>query len=342
VEINYLIGRLYLDSGHDLAAVAFLIRAIQSPQRDDYQVLTPLAELHLARALRQAGCYAAAAHSLERFLDLAGREIPSYHYDRDLSFVLDELWAVHLAAAEDFARAGAPAAAVPHYRAALAHDPDDIFILSRLAAAEAAGGFPSAARTRALDLVHTQHGAPPAVALLVWVFQQTGVPPAPALSSEVAAGHPRPGVLLALASLEEQAGHAPVAARLLAEYLDEHPTDQTVLQRLMTWARRDGQPAPAFAALVHAVAHDLDQASSYAPQLTALIGAYPTPAILPALTAVNTPASCEAARQYLLGSVAEKVRQFALAEAHYQAALEDQPGFFRRAAELGFSLAPTK
>src|SRR5206468_2813016 len=113
-------------------AVYYLMRADDSPQRVASSTQTPLSAFYLARALQGAGFHRAAAKEYERYLEISALPVPGYRYDRELSYLIDEQWAAHLAAAENDVLADNYAASVPHYQAAAAAEPKDAFIASRL------------------------------------------------------------------------------------------------------------------------------------------------------------------------------------------------------------------
>ena len=71
---------------------------------------------HLARTLQAAGYHLAGRGSLRSSSRSLTSRCRRSAYDRDLNFLLDQEWAVHLAAAENYYEVGKFEVSLPHYR----------------------------------------------------------------------------------------------------------------------------------------------------------------------------------------------------------------------------------
>src|SRR5207237_332280 len=81
-----------------------------------------------ARSLQAGGYHLEAAHEFERFMTVASLPVAGYRYDRELNYLIDEMWAAHLASAENDVAAGEYKLAIPHYQAAQREQPGVTFI----------------------------------------------------------------------------------------------------------------------------------------------------------------------------------------------------------------------
>jgi predicted Zn-dependent protease len=252
VEVNYLLGRYWLERKDADRAAYFLLLADGSPAAQQTSTQTPLSAFYLARALQAAGFHRAAARAFERFLDLAALPVPGYRYDRELGYLIDEAWAARLGAAENFAAAGDAAAAIPHYLKAAAAQPKDLYIHARLVYALARLRQFDAARATAFALLADTAGADDAVALLAWTYRATGreADLVPDLRRRIRPGADDPAAVTTLAAAEDYLGRPADAFRTLQAYLADHPANLDVLGRLLK--RVDS--ADTFAAALRAAA----------------------------------------------------------------------------------------
>ncbi|MCL2646662.1 MAG: tetratricopeptide repeat protein [Phycisphaerales bacterium] len=205
VEVNYFLGRYWSERKNINRAVSHLLQAADSPERSVSSAQTPLVSFHLARALQQAGYHQAAAAEYEQFLNTIAIPVAGYRYDRELNYLMNEQWAIHLEAAENYVVCGHYQQAIPHYQTALTHDPQDAFMISRLVnalvhAARQSEPRPSGSDRAviqsqgqslphgrgsdrqspppscqlALDLVISTQGSEDSLKLLVWAYKAAG------------------------------------------------------------------------------------------------------------------------------------------------------------------------
>ncbi len=183
VEVNYLLGRYWLERKDAERAVYYLMLAADSPEQQSTSTQMPLSAFYLARALQAGGFHEAAAKEFEHFMDLAAIPVPGYRYDRELSYLIDEEWATHLSAGENYAVVGEYAAALRHYRTAAESQSRDVFIASRLVNALSHTGNLGAARAEALALlaaVRTEASGndadtQDAIRLVAWTYRASGL-----------------------------------------------------------------------------------------------------------------------------------------------------------------------
>jgi tetratricopeptide (TPR) repeat protein len=244
VETNYLLGRYWLERKDYDRAIYYLMRADDSPERQQTSTQTPLSAFYLARALQAGGYHLAAAKEFERFMSVASLPVPGYRYDRELSYLIDEQWASALAAAENFARVGEYAGALPHYEKAATEQPKDAFIASRTINALVHTGRAEAARERALALVAGSGGTDDAIKLLGWTYRVSGregsvvddlrARLASARRTGAGGGSEEDASLaLTLSMTQEYLGKKADAFATLIGYLRDHPKNVDVLGRLL-------------------------------------------------------------------------------------------------------------
>jgi tetratricopeptide (TPR) repeat protein len=236
VEVNYLLGRYWLERKDFDRAVYYLMQADESPEQKGSSTQTPLTAFYLGRALQSDHFHHAAARVFERFIALAGLPVAAYRYDRELSYLIDEQWAAHLAAAENFSLAGEYVEAIPHYQKAAADQPRDAFIGSRLVNALVHAGRYESARNAALALLTATHGNDDSIQLLAWAYRAGGHERdlIPDLSARLqnAGEADEDDATLTLASAQDYLGQPAQAFATLRGYLERHPTNLDVLDRL--------------------------------------------------------------------------------------------------------------
>ena len=259
VEVNYLLGRYWLERKDFDRAVYYLLQADDSPERAISSAETPLVSFYLARAFQSAGFHKAAAAEYNQFLETAALPVPGYRYDRELNYLIEEQWATHLAVAENDVMIGDYARALPHYDEAAREEPNDAFIASRQVNALIHSGKTDQARQSALALVAATKGSDDSLQLLAWVYKighrdsQLVGDLRGYLKSE--AGDD-PSTALTLAATLDYVGQKDAAFATLDDYLQAHPTNLDVLARLL---KRVNSP-DTFARALNATAHVLDAA----------------------------------------------------------------------------------
>ena len=257
VEVNYFLGRYWLERSDTDHAIYYLMQAEDSPEKLATSTQTPLASFYLGIALQAAGYHAAAAKEYEHFLELAALPVPGYRYDPELSYLITMLWASHLAAAENYARLGSFGPAVPHYQFAAAARPEDVFIGSRLVNALVHDNKPLLAKKAALALLASTHASDDAIKLLGWSYGVAGTESSliadlrAYLQAQGASPEKDATAAITLASTQESLGKKAEAFATLQKYLDSRPTDLNVLGRLL---KRVDSPGTFRAALISAAA----------------------------------------------------------------------------------------
>lgn len=357
VDVNYLLGRYWIERKEFPTAIRFFLVASHSPERTNASVITPLTSFYLGRALQAAGYHLAAARQYQNFLIIAAQPIPGYRYDREMNTLLDEPWAVHLAAAENFAAVGRFADALPEYQFALetSVNPADPYINSRLVAAQTVLGQYAPAIRRAAELVKSTQGSDNAVALLTWVYKQSGRESQMLadLQAQIAqsgggaqeADNNSDGFLLALANLQERAGHKDEALKTLDRYLAWHVEDLGVLRRLVTLARDNHDWATAFHGLSATLAAHPEKLSEIRDLLALLVGDKPTKESFLALeTAAGhltaEPKSTQVSSDLLLAIVAQATDEPAKAARYFESCIAGNPNSWpARETYLTFLLA---
>ncbi len=236
VEVNYLLGRYWLERKDFDRAVYYLLQADDSPERAISSAETPLVSFYLARAFQSAGFHKAAAAEYNQFLETAALPVPGYRYDRELNYLIEEQWATHLAVAENDVMIGDYARALPHYDEAAREEPNDAFIASRYVNALIHTGKTADARQSALALVAAAKGSDDSLQLLAWVYKVDHrdsqlVPDLRGyLKSE---SGDDPAAALTLAATLDYVGQKDAAFATLDDYLQTHPTNLDVLARLL-------------------------------------------------------------------------------------------------------------
>jgi tetratricopeptide (TPR) repeat protein len=266
VEVNYLLGRYWLERNDNDRAVYFLMQAEDSPERQITSTHTPLAAFYLGIALQLGGYHLAAAKEYEHFLEVSELPVPGYRYDAELSYLINMQWASHLAAAENYARLGDYHAALGHYRLAAEARPDDAFIGSRLVNALVHDGQGPAARTAALALVTAAKGSEDGVKLLGWTYRATGHEAEligdlrAQLQGTGRGAADEQAAAVTVAGMQEYLGQKLEAVRTLAEYLRGHPTNLEVLGRLLKRVDTGAALAVGMRAAAEAMAADREHA----------------------------------------------------------------------------------
>jgi tetratricopeptide (TPR) repeat protein len=239
VEVNYLLGRYWMERGDFARGALYLLQAADSPEALVTSTQTPLSSFYLGIALQQAGYHLAAGTEFARFLERVQRPIAGYRYDAELNFLMNMSWSAHLAAAENFARAGDFRAALTHYRAANADRPDDAFISSRMVHALVRDGQAEKARQAALGLLTSARGSDDAVKLVDWTYTALGKKAD--LVRDVTAHLNTPGRTeneqeadaITLAAALDYLGRKAEAFATLAAYCEAHPAQVQALGRLL-------------------------------------------------------------------------------------------------------------
>ncbi|HVS73347.1 MAG TPA: tetratricopeptide repeat protein [Phycisphaerae bacterium] len=272
MEVNYLLGRYYLERKDNDRAVFYLLNADRVMARGEAQA--PLISFYLGRALQDAHYHAAAAQALDEFLAEAALPVPGYRYDRELSYLLEEQWAGDLEAAENEVAIGAWKKAAEHFKEALAGQPDDSYIASRLMNAEVhaeahapAQGL-AAARQTALGFINTAEGSADAMTLLVWAYRAAREEPAmiPELRTALAGTEPARRAAV-LASAYDALGQKGAAFDTLRSYLEGAPQDRAALARLLNRVETPGEFSAALRAAAAAIAADPTAVDSVEKQL---------------------------------------------------------------------------
>ncbi|HVX85507.1 MAG TPA: tetratricopeptide repeat protein [Phycisphaerae bacterium] len=236
MEVNYLLGRYYLERKDNDRAVFYLLNADRVMARGEAQA--PLISFYLARALQDAHYHAAAAQALDEFLAEAALPVPGYRYDRELSYLLEEQWAGDLEAAENEVAIGEWKKAADHFKEALDQQSDDPYIASRLMNAQVHARGPAqgiaAARQTALTFVKYADGSSDALALLIWAYRAARAQDQliPDLRAAVAAATPARRAQV-LAAAYEALGQKDAAFNALRAYAQGNPKDLAALGRLL-------------------------------------------------------------------------------------------------------------
>lgn len=334
VEVNYLLGRYWLERQQPITAIYHLARAQRSPEANPSAPVTPIDTFYLARALQSAGYSLAAAQQYELVLDLITQPFAGYHFDPDVASLIQNRTLVHLAAADNWARVDEFNAAVTHDRQAWQLDPDDAYITARLVSALVRLNQVDEANRQALQLALDQKGSDDSIALLTWTYRQTGRQEQ--LLADVRARSLTTGTgigRLALARLQQKLGHQAEAFATLLQYQKEHPEKLDLLPPLVDLARQQQQPAPAFAALVRSLHAQGDQTTVITTELYRLVAAAdapkPTQALLDTLAQTALPEPQLACpRNLLLGLVARAADRDDLAAEYLQAAVQADPRYW--------------
>lgn len=330
VEVNYFLGRYFMERKEWNTAVAYLAAADASPERQSQSPLEALTSFELARAMHQAGYYAAAAQQYEAFLPLVAVPAASYRFERELALLIEERAAVQLTVAEDYAALGEYAQAIPHYQAAARGLPRSEYILARLAVAQTRAGAADAVKS-ALKLVTLSNASEPAVSLLVWVYEQSGRQGS--ILDDLNRRATRPDgapAVLALAGVYEKAGKKPEALAAMKRYLALQPGDIGAVERLVRLARDLNQPAEAFSAIAESMATRGDDITDLGRTFFDLVGDAAKPDLVRRLEsrlADGSPAVRSRA-SYLLGLVAERAYEQGRAELFLSDAVKLDPSFW--------------
>jgi tetratricopeptide (TPR) repeat protein len=340
VEVNYLLGRYWLERNDADKACSFLFQAVDSPERQLTTTFAPLATFYLGVALQLGGYHLAAVHEYERFLELAEMPVPGYRYDAEMSFLMNMQWAVQLAIAENALRLGDYHSALDHYRAAGTGRPSDIFISSRLVNALVHDGQMDAAQQAALALVTITKGSDDSVKLLAWVYAAAGRQAnlVADLRTYLAAGSPGQSfekqAATTLSAAQEALGQKLDALRTLAEFLHRNPNDQDTLARLFTHVDSADGFALALSAAADAIAADRD---NYLPVLRLVVPVAEGPVgdkylkahSARALVSSSAKNGAQFALDYLLAVTRQAQNQpFDIVAEAYEASLQSNRDFF--------------
>ncbi len=255
METSYLLGRYWLERKDNDRAVFYLMNADRVKSRGEAQA--PLISYYLAEALQAGRYHAAAARAFEQFLVEATLPVAGYRYDRELSYLLDEQWAGHLAAAENLVLVGDYARAIPHYREAFTSRPTEAFIASRLLGAEVHAHELDAAKRDAVRFVTATGGSSESLQLLLWYARSvnreaTFVPAVTAALAQV----DEPARVQALAAADDLVGRPGDAFDLLRGYAAKNLGDLDTLQRLFRRVTTPRQLEAALAAAGEALQGD--------------------------------------------------------------------------------------
>lgn len=342
VEVNYLLGRYWLERNDNERAAFYLAQAEDSPEVQITSTQTPLSAFYLGIAFQQAGYHLAAARELEHFLELAARPIPGYRYDTEMSYLLSVEWATHLSIAENFVRIGDFKEALAHYQAAAADQPQDAFVVSRLVNAQVHLALGEAARKRALEFLGATSGSDDAIKLLVWAYRAFGREAAIVgdVAAYLKANSPAKDdgeqAALILAATQDHLGQGAGALATLGDYLSGHPTDLKVLERELQHAGTAAEfrtTLNAAAAAIHADEKLTDNVVKlFAPVAQGAAGA----AFLKvAQSAAGAPAPALAEGFFLEGITARAHHAPpAVVESMLRQAVEGSPHYFPARAEL--------
>ena len=236
VEVNYYLGRYWVEQKDNDRAINYLLQADDSPERSPASPQFPLVSFYLARGFEAAGYHQAAAAECEKFLQAVALPVPEYRYDRELSYLIEEQWATHLAIAENAVLVGNFPQALAYYQAAASEQPHDVFIASRLANAQMHLDQPAAARKTALALVAATNAADQSLQLLAWLYknQHLDAQLIPDLRTALKSTNTADAAAtLTLAATLDYAGRSKEAFATLTDYLHQHPADLDVLAKLL-------------------------------------------------------------------------------------------------------------
>ena len=106
VQVNYLLGRYWQECKEWNAAIYYLRLASRSPDLAVGSAMYPQVSFHLAQSLEGAGYLQLAGEGYDTFLSEISEPLPAYRYDRELSYLMDQDWAVELSAADVYSAAG--------------------------------------------------------------------------------------------------------------------------------------------------------------------------------------------------------------------------------------------
>ena len=232
VEVNYFLGRFYIEAAEWPKAIHYLILADESPERSPTMAFSPLVSFYLARSLQGAGYHVAAARQYEDFLNLIVQPVAAYRFDRELAYLAGEQWAANLEAADNLAIAGEYTKAVPHYEQAALGQPKDHYIAGRLINALALSGDATGATAKALRLVLDSDGDSDAITLLLWSYKATGREPhlLTELRLELAGQQDRAAASEILALVLERMGRSSEASTALRAALKTDPANLVLLK----------------------------------------------------------------------------------------------------------------
>ncbi len=235
VEVNYLLGRYWLERKDADRAIYFLSLAESSPERTMSSAQAPLTAFYLARAYQASGYHAAAAAEYEEFLRITALPIPGYRYDRELNYLIEEDWATQLAIAENRVLVGDYASAVTSYQLANQDHPQDAFIQSRLINAEMHANLSKDARSRAIAWAAQGKGSDDSLKLLTWVYHADGNDAAliPDLQAQLASQANDADSVTTLAAALDYVGQKTIAFTTLRDYAHAHPDNLIVLAQLL-------------------------------------------------------------------------------------------------------------
>lgn len=344
VEVNYLLGRYWLETRDYVKAIYFLNRADTSPERSVALPLAPLTSFYLAQAFQRAGYYRAAGLEFEETINLLATPMAAYRYDGFVTFLTKELGTTHLSAAENFAATGDFARALPHYQAAAAQDRNNSFILSRLVAAQARLGRHDQAATSALDMMAAARGSDESIDLLTWVYRAGGREPqlVPDLQQKLA-GKDKSQAALALAGVQKRLGQKNEALRTLGIYIAQNPADLVVLNRMFSQVDSETTFGLALDAVATALRAQPDKHDELVRILLDSSDSTPARQFAAASPAINNREPIAAQRHYLIALLQRRAdRSEKTIESHLQSAIDLDPSLWPAREALVTQLLSTE
>jgi tetratricopeptide (TPR) repeat protein len=255
VDVNLLLGRYWLERKEWDAAIHYLLRANASPDLTIGSAMYPLVSFYLARGFQGGGYLQLAGQQYETFLTEISEPRPAYRYDRELNYLIDQDWAVELAAAECFSAAGDLRSSLKHYQTAMEHRPDQAYLVGQVVLADVkANEFPDAIAA-ALNHVNLSNASEESVNLLMWVYRRAGLQDKiiDDLETRSRAESDTSAATLALAAVQEKLGQKAAAVTTLGRYMHAKPGDMAILTRLVALAKQADAYGPGFNALAAAL-----------------------------------------------------------------------------------------
>ncbi len=278
IDVNLLLGRYWLERKEWDTAVYYFMRANASPEMAIGSANYPLVSFYLARALQSGGYLQLAGTQYETFLTQISEPRPAYRYDRELNYLIDQDWAVELAAAECFSAVGDTRGALLHYQAAMDHQPDQPYLVGQVVLADVkANAFPDAI-SAALNLVNLSNASEESINLLMWAYGRAARQDK-IIEDLEARGKNEPDestATLALAAVEEKMGQKDAAVATLARYLRAKPGDLPVLDRMVALAKEADAFGPGFNALAIALRENPEIDARVLTNMWQLFGQPPT------------------------------------------------------------------